>query len=100
MRGEGTRRMTPTPLTQSARMSTLNMLNGGSMLGVRIDKDLERKLDVLSRQSGRSKSDVAREAIRRYLEAHDLAAEARQQSQLASASPTTDPDFDDRGWTA
>lgn len=70
------------------------------MLGVRIDKDLARKLDLLSRQSGRSKSDVAREAIRRYVEAHDLAAEARQQSQLASATPALDVDFDDRGWTA
>jgi len=69
------------------------------MLGVRIDKDLERKLDVLSRQSGRSKSDVAREAIRRYVEAHDLAAAARQQSLLASATPAPDLDFDDRDWT-
>lgn len=70
------------------------------MLGVRIDKELEHKLEVLSRQSGRSKSDVAREAIRRYVEAHDLAAEARQQSLLASAVPERGLDFDDHGWTA
>ena len=38
------------------------------MLGVRLDKKLESRLDKLSRQTGRSKSYYAREAIRQYLE--------------------------------
>lgn len=70
------------------------------MIGVRIDKEMQGKLEALSRRTGRSKSDVAREAIRRYLEAHDLAAEARLQSHLASAAPEPELVFDDRGWTA
>jgi len=43
----------------------LNLLN---MLGVRLEPELEKKLDRLARQTGRSKSYYAREAIRHYLE--------------------------------
>jgi RHH-type rel operon transcriptional repressor/antitoxin RelB len=38
------------------------------MLGVRLDKKLEAKLDKLARQTGRSKSYYAREAIKQFLE--------------------------------
>jgi len=38
------------------------------MLGVRLDKKLESKLEKLARQTGRSKSFYAREAIRQFLE--------------------------------
>lgn len=38
------------------------------MLGVRLDEDLERRLENLARETGRSKSYYAREAIRQYLE--------------------------------
>jgi len=38
------------------------------MLGVRLDKKLELKLEKLARQTGRSKSYYAREAIRQFLE--------------------------------
>ncbi len=38
------------------------------MLGVRLDKDLEKRLENLARETGRSKSYYAREAIRQYLE--------------------------------
>lgn len=34
---------------------------------IRLDKDLERLLTRVSRQSGRSRSDVVREALRRQL---------------------------------
>lgn len=61
------------------------------MLGVRIDDDLEQRLSSVARSQGRSKSDIAREAVRRYVDLHDeaLRAEARRQSQRAAA----------RGWT-
>lgn len=61
------------------------------MLGVRLDDDLERRLASVARNQGRSKSDIAREAVRRYVEMHDQAflAEARRQSLAAAA----------RGWS-
>lgn len=39
-----------------------------NMLGIRLDAELEKKLDSLARETGRSKSYYAREAIRQYLE--------------------------------
>lgn len=62
------------------------------MLGVRLDDDLERRLASVARTQGRSKSDIAREAVRRYVDRHDAAflAEARRQSLRAA----------ERGWTA
>jgi len=44
----------------------LNMFN--IMLGIRLEPDLEKKLDSLAKETGRSKSYYAREAIRQYLE--------------------------------
>jgi RHH-type rel operon transcriptional repressor/antitoxin RelB len=38
------------------------------MLGVRLEPELEAKLDKLARKTGRSKSYYARAAIRQYLE--------------------------------
>jgi RHH-type transcriptional regulator, rel operon repressor / antitoxin RelB len=40
----------------------------GHMLGIRLEPDLEKKLDSLAKETGRSKSYYAREAIRQYLE--------------------------------
>jgi RHH-type transcriptional regulator, rel operon repressor / antitoxin RelB len=62
------------------------------MLGVRLDADTELALDRFAHRSRRSKSDIAREAIKRYVYRHDakLAAEAKVQSLRAAA----------RGWTA
>ena len=34
------------------------------MLGVRLDEELERRLAAVARSQGRSKSDIAREAVR------------------------------------
>jgi RHH-type rel operon transcriptional repressor/antitoxin RelB len=39
-----------------------------SMLGLRLEPEMEEKLDSLAKETGRSKSHHAREAIRRYLE--------------------------------
>jgi RHH-type transcriptional regulator, rel operon repressor / antitoxin RelB len=38
------------------------------MLGVRLEPELEAKLERLAKKTGRSKSYYAREAIRRFLE--------------------------------
>ncbi len=38
------------------------------MLGVRLEPDLESKLEKLAKKTGRSKSYYARQAIRQYLE--------------------------------
>ena len=56
------------------------------MLGVRLDTELEGRLAAVARTQGRSKSDIAREAVRRYVDLHDEAfrREARRQSLRAS----------------
>ena len=61
------------------------------MLGIRLDGETERLLDSVARAQGRSKSEVGRDAIRRYVELNDVAyrAEAKRQSLNAVA----------RGWT-
>ncbi|MBV8115993.1 MAG: ribbon-helix-helix protein, CopG family [Silvibacterium sp.] len=38
------------------------------MLGVRLEPDLEARLDRLARKTGRTKSFYAKEAIRQYIE--------------------------------
>nr|WP_277925679.1 ribbon-helix-helix protein, CopG family [Sphingomonas sp. JXJ CY 53] len=66
-----------------------NTLNGRwhRVLGVRLDTELEERLANVARSQGRSKSDIARDAVRRYVELHDEAfrAEARRQSERAAA---------------
>ena len=57
------------------------------MFGIRLEPELDRKLAVLAKQQGKTKSDLAREAIRRFLLENDLVAEARRQSLLVSESP-------------
>lgn len=60
------------------------------MLGVRLDTELEERLAAVARTQGRSKSDIAREAVRRYVDLHDEAyrREARRQSTRASKRDT------------
>ena len=62
------------------------------MLGIRLDAETEQGLQQLAARSRRSKSEIAREAIRRYVRQHDasLGAEARRQSLRAT----------ERGWTS
>ncbi len=38
------------------------------MLGVRLGPELEKRLDLLAKKTGRSKSFYAKEAIRKYVE--------------------------------
>ena len=53
------------------------------MLAVRIEEDLNRELTVLARHKRRSKSDLVREALRRYLDDDAWLRECRRQSGLA-----------------
>jgi RHH-type rel operon transcriptional repressor/antitoxin RelB len=56
------------------------------MFGIRLEPELERRLTALARQRGKTKSYLAREAIRRFLLEDGLLAEARRQSLLVSES--------------
>ncbi len=51
-------------LWPTASRITLSYMN---TITIRLDKDLERLLTRVSRESGRSRSDVVREALRRQL---------------------------------
>ena len=44
------------------------VFNTFNMLGIRLEPELEEKLDSLAKQTGRSKSYYARQAIRQFLE--------------------------------
>jgi RHH-type rel operon transcriptional repressor/antitoxin RelB len=57
------------------------------MFGIRLEPELDRRLAALAKQQGKTKSDLAREAIRRFLLENDLVAEAKRQSLLVSQSP-------------
>jgi predicted transcriptional regulator len=76
------------------------MLNALNILGVRLDKELDRRLTAEARRRRVTKSQLAREAIDRYLAGHDLVVQAQEQSRRASAIAYEDPlPHDDRGWT-
>ena len=66
------------------------------MLGVRLDPELEQMLERVADTQNRSKSEIARQAIRRYVEAHDVAFQAKISAQLKAlaALPWTDDDQD------
>jgi predicted transcriptional regulator len=73
------------------------------VLGVRVEPELERQLDRLARQLGKTRSACIREAISHDLARHGDAAEARRQSEhLAKVEPLhwseLAPDWSD--WTA
>jgi RHH-type rel operon transcriptional repressor/antitoxin RelB len=56
-----------------SRQSRLSSLNRPAcylkhMLGIRLEPELEQQLESLAKQTGRSKSYYARQAIRQYLE--------------------------------
>jgi len=61
------------------------------MLGVRLDSETERGLANIARRTRRSKSEIVREVVARYVRTHDeaLIAEAKRQSQNAVS----------RGWS-
>ena len=72
-------------------------------LGVRVEPELERRLDQLAQQLGKTRSACIREAISQYLSRHGDAAEARCQSEHLSQREAPHwseqlPDWSD--WTA
>jgi RHH-type rel operon transcriptional repressor/antitoxin RelB len=68
------------------------------MLGVRLEPELEARLAAVAQAYGRTKSDIAREAVRRFVKEHDAAyrAECRRQS-LAVAGEAEDGFWEDLG---
>lgn len=64
-------------------------------LGVRIEPELERRLDQLAQQLGKTRSACFREAITLYLSRHGDAAEARRQSEPLAQAET--PHWSERG---
>lgn len=70
------------------------------MLGVRLEPELEARLGALAESTGQTKSEIVREAVRRFLEEQNLVSEARRQSLLASASDHAgdEVEFDQAGW--
>lgn len=90
-------------LSQQARVLYEPLYVCPVVIGVRIEPELERRLDELARQLGMSRSACIREAIRQYLLRHGDDEEARRQSQrLADREPANwseqVPDWSD--WTA
>ncbi len=61
------------------------------MPGIRLPQDLDGSLGSLARRQRRSKSEVARDAIRDYIARHDSDAELVRQS-MAVAAAEADPD--------
>ena len=47
--------------------TTLSYERGMTTLTIRLDEELEKALDRLARTTGRSKSELAREALKRHL---------------------------------
>ena len=73
-------------------------------IGIRLEPELEQQLDRLAHNLGKTRSACVREAIAHYLCRCDGDEEAKRQSNLISASSSTQqwsgplPDWDD--WTA
>lgn len=55
------------------------------MLGVRLDAETERRLAAAARRSRRPKSDIAREAVRQYLDRHEAGDEMERQLRAVGA---------------
>jgi len=65
------------------------------MLGVRLDPETEAGLARLARQTRRSKSDVARDAMREYLDRHSLDAELQREVRLIARKAADNELLDD-----
>jgi predicted transcriptional regulator len=74
------------------------------VIGVRMEADLEQKLDQLARSLGKSRSACVREAIALYVNRFGNDEEAQRQSALVASSNKASswseqvPDWED--WTA
>ena len=73
------------------------------VIGVRMEPELERQLDLLAQRQGKTRSACIREAIRQYLLLHGDSEEARRQSEHLAQLEQPNwseqvPDWSD--WTA
>lgn len=71
-------------MTEAPRCHTLSDVKTAT-LSIRLDKDLERLLGKVSKQLGRSRSEVARDAIRRQLRLAQFEASRRRMMPFAEA---------------
>lgn len=60
------------------------------MLAVRLDPETEALLETLAREKSRTKSDLVREALHRYLDEDRLLADLRRQSLACAAHERPD----------
>ena len=65
------------------------------MLGVRLSPEFETRLERIAVRTRRTKSDLAREALERFVDRFDLTEEAKRQSRRAAARGYGE---DDRFW--
>ena len=67
------------------------------MLGLRLDSAMERRLAQFARQTRRSKSDIARDAMREYLDRHagddEYQRQVRAIAALRVAAGSVEADF-------
>lgn len=72
----------------------LNKLNKDSfLLGLRLDSDMEQRLGRFAMETRRSKSEIAREAVREYLDRHAMDAELQRQLSVIAAADDDDDLF-------
>jgi predicted transcriptional regulator len=64
---------------------TLSYMKKASALTIRLDRALERQLAQLAKRSGRSRSDIARDALRRQLALLQFEEARRQVMPFAEA---------------
>ena len=64
------------------------------MLTVRLDEQLEGRLDSIARARGRTRSELVREVLEQYVERDAYLAECRRQSLLACHSASEQDELD------
>lgn len=71
------------------------------MLGVKLDHDMETRLERVARRTGMSKSEITRQALERYLRRAALTPKEARQVVAALAGEKFDGEFwedDAEGW--
>jgi len=58
------------------------------VLGLRLDTAMAERLGRFAQETRRSKSDIARDAVREYLDRHAVDGEIRRQLQVIAAATT------------
>ncbi len=75
-----------------------------SMIGIKLDRELDGRVAAFAKARGQSKSEVGRRALVEYLDRHSLEEEFRRQLAHAADEDVSDADdmtqaaFDDPDW--